>query len=797
MPYSYESRNVCQPDGGSRAEINCTVLSGGSATSENYESGQQTQQPLSQNCGNYAEVDEKGIQELANSIIIQPFGLDPTSTVPSVSATEQLMPREYNIDQLLKQYVGELGLWQWIIVLLSVISTSPSSTLPVYLHVSHQHRCRAPGHLEGYLTGLSNLSFDQAARFVGPWPDDNISTEEKANLGNGIRRQFGCLRYRLPTDWLTKNWTQTSETARTSGDLSSDRLIASLTRLDKSNLDLESCLDSYVYQASVYQYPGPVDVEFNLVCENRWLSAMGTSAFMLGMMLGFIFGGWLGDLHGRRPTVLAFSVVEVLAGLSVSLAPNFASYAVLRCLVGIAFTAKVTCLSVLSMELTLAHNRSFISSIRTIFMNFTLPSLLVLAAYLLPDWRSLNSVAMLPSILAVFYITGLPESPRWLLSQGRRLEALCLLRHGYQVNHHHSVCLNNAKKTNNCRMCIFRVKKTSMKDKKDEDEICGLATVTRFGWPDIETQTFTTDNLNIDGSKQAHNSSGSPTDFDPAFNPFDGMIKAEKAYLEQERVRQDSSQSDRQASARVGCLHSLFMPFSTWQLARITIFSLILFTGYVTCMFGLFYYASFIRGHIYIVTLLNTASCLPALLISGGLYRLFRNRRWPLIGVSLLAAFVMLTGGLHTLLARPTSDTLLIICSNLALVFLVAGVNMIYIYVQELFPSQMRTQGLGTASGLGRVGTVICTFINQLEDINGAHGSPLVVYAGVILLFGFGVLVLMPNTTGENLPDVIGQMRQKSPDSCEISTANSNTVKVRQKPGCSIEEPLASRGDRS
>lgn len=54
--------------------------------------------------------------------------------------------------------------------------------------------------------------------------------------------------------------------------------------------------------------------------------------------------------------------------------------------------------------------------------------LLCVMAYVLPNWRHLMLAAAAVNAAALLLYPLVPESPRWLLSQGRQHEAACILR---------------------------------------------------------------------------------------------------------------------------------------------------------------------------------------------------------------------------------------------------------------------------------------------------------------------------------------------------------------------------------
>lgn len=76
-------------------------------------------------------------------------------------------------------------------------------------------------------------------------------------------------------------------------------------------------------------------------------------------------------------------------------------------------------------------------------------ALLGLMAYLIPSWRHLTIASALPAVFGLFIVNTIPESPRWLASQGRYDEAEAVLKkismeNGFGNKH---VSLRRAKST--------------------------------------------------------------------------------------------------------------------------------------------------------------------------------------------------------------------------------------------------------------------------------------------------------------------------------------------------------------
>lgn len=64
---------------------------------------------------------------------------------------------------------------------------------------------------------------------------------------------------------------------------------------------------------------------------------------------------------------------------------------------------------------------------------------LALEAYFIPDWRTLTVITILPSFIILLVFKSIPESPRWLASQGRIKEAENILWNIEKEN-----CSNNS-----------------------------------------------------------------------------------------------------------------------------------------------------------------------------------------------------------------------------------------------------------------------------------------------------------------------------------------------------------------
>ncbi len=150
---------------------------------------------------------------------------------------------------------------------------------------------------------------------------------------------------------------------------------------------------------------------------------LGAGSF--GQAAGAIFFGWLAERWGRLPvaclTVALFSITSLLCVF----AWDFNSLLALRVLQGIGLGGEVPVAATYISEFAKARNRgSFVLVYETIFgVGIFIASLI--GVWIVPSygWQSIFLVGALPALLAIWMRRSLPESPRWLASQGRLAEA--------------------------------------------------------------------------------------------------------------------------------------------------------------------------------------------------------------------------------------------------------------------------------------------------------------------------------------------------------------------------------------
>ncbi|KAH8401937.1 hypothetical protein KR009_008735 [Drosophila setifemur] len=166
--------------------------------------------------------------------------------------------------------------------------------------------------------------------------------------------------------------------------------------------------------------------EWNLTCDYAFLASLSQSIVMLGIMFGGMSFGMISDRWGRRPAFLACCFLQLITGLVVSVSPYFWFYCVFRFLVALATGGIMTVSFVLLMEIVGPRKRELVGILYQIPFNIGHASLPVIA-YFVREWRWYQFSITIFSVVFIFYICLVPESPRWLFTTGRLDKSIKIL----------------------------------------------------------------------------------------------------------------------------------------------------------------------------------------------------------------------------------------------------------------------------------------------------------------------------------------------------------------------------------
>lgn len=145
-------------------------------------------------------------------------------------------------------------------------------------------------------------------------------------------------------------------------------------------------------------------------------------------LVGSLTAGKTSDIIGRRYTIALSSVIFLVGSVIMGYGPNYAVLMVGRCIAGVGVGFALMIAPVYSAEIASASHRGFLTSLPELCI-----SLGILLGYvsnycfgklaLKLGWRLMLGIAAIPSSILAFGILKMPESPRWLVMQGRLEEA--------------------------------------------------------------------------------------------------------------------------------------------------------------------------------------------------------------------------------------------------------------------------------------------------------------------------------------------------------------------------------------
>ncbi|XP_058795651.1 organic cation transporter protein [Phymastichus coffea] len=166
--------------------------------------------------------------------------------------------------------------------------------------------------------------------------------------------------------------------------------------------------------------------EWDLVCRDAPKRATTHMALSLGKLLGSAVLGVSSDRYGRKAVYALGIVMFAIAGPASAYVPWYWAFVVLRLLTGVSFSA--TQFSSLTTLTEVAGNTHRQWTAIVFNCGFASGSILVAGiSYLASQWRQVQVATSLPALVLLLFAWFMPESPRWLLSQGKRDKARAIL----------------------------------------------------------------------------------------------------------------------------------------------------------------------------------------------------------------------------------------------------------------------------------------------------------------------------------------------------------------------------------
>ena len=169
-----------------------------------------------------------------------------------------------------------------------------------------------------------------------------------------------------------------------------------------------------------------IQSKFSTLSQNGWF----LSLTFLGMTLGSLLAGFLGDRYGRRFTYQFNLMIFGLASLAAAFAPDINVLNGLRFIMGVGLGAEIVVGYGTMTEFIPPQTRGKWMAFMAFVVVSGLPATAILGWAIVPGfgWRPLFVIAGIGALIVWYLRKVLPESPRWLEANGRTEEAEALMK---------------------------------------------------------------------------------------------------------------------------------------------------------------------------------------------------------------------------------------------------------------------------------------------------------------------------------------------------------------------------------
>jgi putative MFS transporter len=153
-------------------------------------------------------------------------------------------------------------------------------------------------------------------------------------------------------------------------------------------------------------------------------------ASYIGQIFGALIFGRLAEKFGRVPSVAGAVILMSVMSLACALTGNFQQLFICRLIQGVGVGGEMPVAAAYISELSKAHGRGKFFLLYELIFPIGLLVTGVIGATIIPifGWQSMFIIGGVPGLVIAMLILRLPESPRWLINQGRFAEADKIVR---------------------------------------------------------------------------------------------------------------------------------------------------------------------------------------------------------------------------------------------------------------------------------------------------------------------------------------------------------------------------------
>jgi len=174
-------------------------------------------------------------------------------------------------------------------------------------------------------------------------------------------------------------------------------------------------------------------------------TGFNVASMLLGCAVGAFFAGRMADLYGRRSVLIVAALCFIVSGWGSGIAGASVTFVIYRIIGGLAVGAASVMSPAYISEVSPARYRGRLATVQQIAIisglfaaflsNYALAGIAGSSVKPLwwgfEAWRWMFWIEMIPAVLFLLALVGIPESPRYLVAKGRKEQALQVLTRLY------------------------------------------------------------------------------------------------------------------------------------------------------------------------------------------------------------------------------------------------------------------------------------------------------------------------------------------------------------------------------
>ena len=160
-----------------------------------------------------------------------------------------------------------------------------------------------------------------------------------------------------------------------------------------------------------------------------WDKGIITASLSVGAIVGALYSSRTNERLGRRRTIMVAAVIVIVGTLAATFSPTFFLLVVSRLIIGLGIGLSSSTVPTYLSELAPARLRGAMGALNQIFIVLGILIAFLVSYGLGPsaNWRAMFAGALVPAAILLFGLIVLPETPRWLVKNGREEEARSVL----------------------------------------------------------------------------------------------------------------------------------------------------------------------------------------------------------------------------------------------------------------------------------------------------------------------------------------------------------------------------------